>query len=297
MKKVIILLSAAVLITACGKKHGETALEKVETDRFSVQTEKVEKRDISQELLLTGSVKAWEEAVIFPRVDGKLFKNVLDEGDPVKRNQTIALIDRDEVGAVYEPVVVPSTLTGIVGKTYLDPGANVTKTTAIALVVNQGDVRILVDIPERYIGKIRLNQKATFTIEAYGDEEFEATVYKLSPVVDAKSRMVSAELKAANKNNLIKSGMFAKVKLILEEDFNVPSVSLPCVMEETDENGNTNTFVFVVNPDETVSKTLVKAGIKSFTYQAIDGGLNEGEEVAKIIFGLKDGSKIKVENK
>lgn len=293
MKKLSILIVAAVVLSACSGKNQSTDLEKLETDRFSVRAETIDRRHISEELLLNGSVKAWEEAIIYPRVDGKLLENVLREGDNVKRNQTLALIERDEVGAVYESVVVPSTINGVIGKTYLDPGANVTKSTAIALVVNQDDVRIIVEIPERYIGKIHMGQKATFTLEAYGERLFEAEVYKISPVVDVQSRVVTAELKAHNKDKAIKSGMFTKVKLILDDKQNALSAGINSVLKD-EEDGNS--YVFVINGD-TVAKTQVNTGLKSTSYYEIVSGIDEGTEIIKIVFGVKDGSKIKVENK
>jgi multidrug efflux pump subunit AcrA (membrane-fusion protein) len=292
MKKLHIILAAALLFCACGGKQEASGLEAIETERFSIQTETAQIRDIEQELLLTGSVKAWEEATIFPRVAGKLLKNLLHEGDAVKRNQNIALIERDEVGAVYEPVVVPSTLTGVIGNMYLDPGANVNTTTPIALVVNQESARILIEIPERYVGRISMGQKAVFTLEAYGEREFEAVIYRLSPVVNAQNRVVSAELRADNKDGAIKSGMFAKVKLILKEAKGAVSVSLKSVY--TDE-ADKKTYIFVLEGDR-VKMTPVEAGIASDMYQEIKSGVKEGQEVAQIVFGLKDGSKINVDN-
>ena len=290
MKKLIFALPLALTLCACGGHQEENKLRSIEPDRFAVRTETVQPRDISQDLLLTGSVKAWEEAVIFPRVDGKLLKNILKEGDAVKRNENIALIERDEVGAVYQPVVVPSTLTGIIGRIFLDPGANVTKTTPIALVVNQETVRILIEIPERYIGKIHTGQKAAFTIDAYNGRQFEGEIYKMSPVVDTQTRSVSAELKAENKDGTIKSGMFARVQLVLDESKNAPSVSLSAVQEE-----DQKFYLFKIEGD-TVIKTEFEPGLRSPLYQEIVSGAANGDEVAKIIFGLKDGSKIKIEN-
>lgn len=298
MKKLSIIFLTVLLLGACSNNKEKTELEKLETDRFTVETETVSLRDIKQELLLNGSVKAWEEAVIFPRIDGKLRENVLKEGDSVKRNQTIALIERDEVGAVYEPVVVPSTISGVIGKTYLDPGANITRSTAIAMVVNQQAVRIIIDIPERYVGKIHIGQEATFTVEAFEGKEFNASIYKISPVVDMQSRVVSVELKADNKDNLLKSGMFAKVKLILEEKLSVPAVNITQVQTETTDDGSVKYYVFVVDrTNNTVSKREFAAGLKTDKEQEILSGVNTGEEVAKIVFGLKDGSKIKTADK
>lgn len=298
MKKLSTLILSVFVLCACSGGSEKSKLEQIETDTFTVETETVSLRDVKLDLLITGSIKAWEEAVIFPRVDGKLLENVLKEGDKVKRNQSLALIERDEVGAVYEPVLVPSTINGVIGKTYLDPGANVTKSTPVAMVVNQEDVRVVIDIPERYIGKVRLGQPASFTVEAFGDREFKAQVYKISPVVDSQSRVVTVELKANNSDGALKSGMFAKVKLVLEEKQNVPAVSITGVQSETAEDGSTQDYVYTVNAENsTVTKTPVKIGLKAAGVYEISSGVEAGDEIIKIVFGIKDGSKIKVENK
>ncbi len=298
MKKLSTLILTALVLCSCSGKTDKTDLEKLETDRFTVQSEQVSLRDVKLELLLNGTVKAWEEAIIFPRIDGKLLENVLKEGDKVKRNQNIALIERDEVGAVYEPVLVPSTITGIIGKTYLDPGANVTRSTPIAMVVNQNEVRIVIDIPERYIGKIHLGQEASFSVEAFENQTFAAKVYKISPVVDSQSRVVTLELKASNKEGLLKSGMFAKVKLILEEKSSVPSLPITSVETETLEDGTTKYYVYLINQQEqTVRKTPVQVGLKSTEAYELISGVNPGDEAIKIVFGIKDGSKIKIADK
>lgn len=292
MKKLGLILTAVVLLSACGKGK-EAALSSIETDRFAVTTETASMRDITLELLLNGSVKAWDEATIYPRVEGKLLENILKEGDIVNRNQTIALIERDEPGAVYEPVVVPSTISGIVGKTYLDTGANVTRTTPIALVVSQQDVRIIVEIPERYIGKIHLGQSATFTVEAYGKKEFKAAIYKISPVVDVSSRAVTVELKASNQDKELKSGMFAKVKLVLEHKPQVLSVLKKNIIDKAGKN-----YVFVFSdtskPDTTIKMTEVVLGLKGNEYAEITSGIENNTVIANVTFGLKDGSKVKI---
>ena len=147
---VILLVIGALVYNFVIKKDPAKVLDQVNTEVFSVSVERPQNRDLKHQLLTSGSLKALEEAVIYPRVSGKLLRNVLREGDKVKKGQTISLIERDEVGAKYEPVVVPSTINGVVGRIYLDPGANVVTSTPIALVVNQDTIRIAVDIPERY---------------------------------------------------------------------------------------------------------------------------------------------------
>ena len=64
------------------------------------------------------------------------------------------------------------------------------------------------------------------------------------------------------------------------------------------DDGTTADYVYVVNEGgDTVSKREVKVGLKSADTYEIVSGVKEGEEVIKIVFGIKDGSKIKIENK
>jgi multidrug efflux pump subunit AcrA (membrane-fusion protein) len=287
----ILFISAYVVYIFFIKKDASLILNDVSKDVFIVKTEKVQKRDLKHQLITSGSIKALEEAIIYPRINGKLQRNLLREGDYVTKDQTISLIDRDEVGAKYEPVVVPSTLTGVVAKIYRDPGENVTTQTPIASVVNQSVLRIKVDVPERYVGEIYKGQVANLSVDAYPDKKFEAKLDVISPVVDSLSRSVAVEFKASNSKNLLKSGMFARVDISLKEVKNVLSVSKKSVYE--DEDGKN----YVLTPSEDY-KTAVRKDVtvkfKNNNNWQIEG-LNEGDEVLEFVYGIKDGSKIEIQ--
>lgn len=289
----VVALAFILALVVIFKPKTSGPLDGVAKDVFLVKQEMVQKRTLKHELLMSGSIKALEEATLFPRVNGKLLKNVLREGDAVKKNQTVSLIERDEVGAVYEPVVVPSTITGVVGRVYLDPGANVTVSTPVALVVNQEKVRVAVDIPERYIGEIYKGQPATLRVDALPGKEFEAKLTIISPVVDSTSRAVAVEFYADNTKGLLKSGMFAKVDITLSEKTNAVSVSKQSVY--TDEETNA-TYVFVPSADgKTAVRRNVKTGFINSNHLEVSEGLSAGEQVLTFTYGLKDGSKIELE--
>lgn len=273
------------------KKDEARVLNDVSKDVFIVKTEAVQKRDLKHQLITSGSIKALEEAVIYPRINGKLQRNLLREGDNVRKGQTISLIDRDEVGAKYEPVVVPSTLTGVVAKIYRDPGENVTTQTPIASVVNQSVLRIKVDVPERYVGEIYKGQLANLSVDAYPDQQFEAKLDVISPVVDSLSRSVAVEFRAPNTKNLLKAGMFARVDISLKEVKNVLSVSKKSIYE--DEDGKN--YVLVPSDDKTTAvRKDVTVKFKNNNNWQIEG-LNEGDEILGFVYGIKDGSKIEIE--
>lgn len=286
---VLILAVLFIVYEAFLKKDPSKILNAVNKETFIVDTEKAERRNLKHQLLTSGSIKALEEATLFPRVSGKLLRNVLREGDKVRKNQTVSLIERDEVGAVYEPVVVPSTINGVVGRVYLDPGANVTTSTPIALVVNQDTIRIAVDIPERYVGDLRKGQSAWLTVEALPEEKFEARLDLISPVVDSQSRSVAVEFKADNKNKKLMSGMFARVDISLAEQKNALSVSKKSIYENEDGSA----YVFVPSADgKTAVKKDIKIGFKNMDHWQVLQGLDEGETILQFAYGLKEGSQI-----
>ena len=288
---VVVLTAIFIVYQVAFKKDNSAILNNVAKDVFIVKTEKVEKRDLKHQLITSGSIKALEEAVLYPRINGKLQKNLLKEGDRVQKDQTVSLIDRDEVGAIYEPVVVPSTLSGVVGRIYLDPGENVTTATPVALIVNQSTVRIKVDVPERYVGEIYKGQRATLTVEALPEKTFDAKLDIISPVVDSLSRSVAVEFKADNSKGLLKSGMFARVDISLKEVRNVLSLSKKNIYE--DENGKN--YVLVPSEDKkTAVRKEIDVKFKNNNNWQI-AGLNEGDEVLQFVYGIKDGSKIEIE--
>jgi len=280
----VVILALVVLL----KPKAVSPLDSVAKDVFAVRPETVQKRDLRHQLIMSGSVKAWEEATLYPRVSGKLLKNLLREGDTVKKNQTVSLIERDEVGAVYEPVVVPSTITGLVGRVYLDPGANVTVSTPVALVVNQERVRVAVDMPERYIGEIYKGQPATLRVDALPGKEFNARLQIISPVVDSNSRAVAVEFWADNAKGLLKSGMFAKVDVTLSEKKNAVSIAKKSLYRQNGES-----YVFVPSQDgRTAQKKVVSVGFENTDHLEIADGLKEGDTILEFAYGLQDGSKI-----
>jgi multidrug efflux pump subunit AcrA (membrane-fusion protein) len=283
------LAAAALCAAGCGNKDAK-ALNSLEKDRFLVKTEKVQVRNLEEYILLTGSVKALDEATLYPRTSGKLLRNLLNEGDTVKKDQTVALVERDEPGVVYEPAPVPSTLSGVVGRIYQDIGANVTPQTPIAMVVNQSQVRVAVDVPEKYIGKVFQGQTAAIKVDAFPDRRFNGKVYRVSPVVDSRSRNTVVEVLVDNSDGRLKSGMFAEARLIVASRGAALSVPAGAVVNQDGAD-----FVFVPAEGNLAARLPVHTGIKTEEFVQVSG-LKDGADVITFgLYGLKDGSKIKIQ--
>jgi multidrug efflux pump subunit AcrA (membrane-fusion protein) len=274
----------AVLAAACGHKTEETA----KLDAFPVRVAPASRSDVEDVLTVVGSLKARDEATLFSRIDGKLVENLVKEGDPIKKSQPVALVQKDEVGVKYEPAPVPSTLDGIVGRVYLDRGADVTLNTAIALVVDASSVRARADVPERYAGRVKLGQDVRVEVEAYPGHVFRGVVSKESPVVDSETRSAPIEVNLNNADGRLHSGMFAKMAVVVARHAGVVSIPREALIE-----GGVPA-VFVIK-DGKASRRELKLGLTTDTQAEVLSGLQPGENVAIFgLYGLKDGSIVEV---
>ncbi|RJO65472.1 MAG: efflux RND transporter periplasmic adaptor subunit [Candidatus Omnitrophota bacterium] len=266
----IILLLGILFLSGCTareqKKNGLSQAIPVKVMRVSL-------KDLAETLDYVGSVKAQDEVVVYPKVSGKIAEKVKVDGAQVAKGEPIAFIDRDEVGLKFEKSPVESPLAGIVGRVYVDIGANVAPQTPVALVVSINKVKIDLDIPERYVSQLSLGQEARVAFDAYLGKEFIGEVTQISPVLDLDTRSVPIEITIDNTEQLIKPGMFARVKLIIQEYKQVP-----VVLKEALIGREPDISVYVIENNKAIIRKVL-VGIHQGPYWEIKEGLRENEAV------------------
>lgn len=286
MHSIVILLIMSFVLFGCQPKQEERKA----SEAIPVKVLKVELREIFELLEYTGSIKAQDEALVYPKVSGKIMEKVKVDGDSVDKGETIAYIDRDEVGLKFEKAPVQSPLTGIVGRVYVDIGQNVDMQTPIGLVVNMDKVQIDLDIPEKYLPRVSLGQEARIDVDAYPQEEFSGRVTKISPVVDLTTRSAPIEITLDNPGHRLKSGMFAKVKLILSEHKDVPAILKEAVIGK-----EPDVYVYVIKDNHALLKKIT-LGLRQGPYYQVREGLESGDLI--VIMGqqrLRDGVLVNME--
>jgi RND family efflux transporter MFP subunit len=155
----------------------------------------------------------------------------------------------------------------------VDIGQNVDIQTPIALVVEMNKIKIDFDTPEKYLPRVSLGQEAWVNVDAYPQEEFSGRVTKISPVVDLTTRCAPVEITVDNLSHHLKSGMFAKVRLVLEEHKNVPIILKEAVMGK-----EPSLYVYVVEDNKAILKKIT-LGIRQGPYYQVREGLRQGELV------------------
>lgn len=284
---VLSVLTAVAVLSGCGKAG---APKKSGDDVIPVKIMKVRIEDVSKTLEYVGDVKGQDEAVVYPKVSGKIIEKVRDEGSPVSKGDVIAYIDRDEVGLTFEKAPIESPLTGKVGRVYVDIGSNVNVQTPIALVADMSNAEIDLNIPEGYLPSVSIGQKAIIEVDAYPGVEFKGSVSRISPIVDIQTRTAPIDIKIDNADGRLQSGAYAKVNLIIEEHRDNPVVLKEAVIGRVEPQ-----YIYIVK-DGVASLRQVRLGVRKGPYVEVVDGLKEGDQV--VVMGqqkLRDGARVAAE--
>ncbi|HZK19431.1 MAG TPA: efflux RND transporter periplasmic adaptor subunit [Treponemataceae bacterium] len=295
------VIFAGSLFISCGEKK-EAEAQKVESETretgtiFAVAVIPATRGELKNYLEFGGDVTAKTCLDIMPDAAGKIVDMKVRVGDTVKKDEIIAVVDASRPGMSYEPGPVKSPISGTITAVNVVVGSMVAQQLSIAKVGKMDTLEIIMNVPERYVSKIKNKQKAYLKFDAYPGETFPAEIAEVSPVLDPTSRTMSVKLSMIDQDPRIKAGMFARVKLITDTLTNIVKIPDTAVINRFGE-----TFVFVVVPaktDEetaTVRKQMVKRGIRVDDKTEILSGLNSGDEV--VIQGqslLEDGSLINI---
>jgi len=267
---IIFCIFSLAIFIGCQRRKIEKPKEK---EVIPVKVIKVKCMDIYESLEYVGSIKAEDEAMVYPKVSGKVIQKVKEENSSIEKGEVILYIDRDEVGLKFEKAPVESPISGVVGKVFVDIGANVNPQIPVALVVNMDRVKINLEIPEKYIADITLGLKAKIKVDAYPEKEFLGEITKISPIVDLTTRAFPIEITVNNQEHLLKSGMFAKVVLLLKEHKNVPVILKEAIMGK-----EPDTYVYVIENNFAHLKRI-KLGIKQGPYYEVKEGIKENDLV------------------
>lgn len=285
----VFCLSGLLLCQGCGQRK-DTSDSGV--FRLPVLVMKVETGDIEDVIEYAGSIKAEKEAVVYPRVSGKIIEKARREGDRVAKGEAIAYVDRDEVGLKFEKSPVDSPIEGVIGNVYVDVGSSVTTQTPVALVVSGEQVKVNVYIPEKYLPKIRPGQPARVFSDVYPGREFGGKIARVSPVLNQDNRAFMVEISVDNRSRELKSGMFVRAHIPLERKQGVP-----LILKEAVQGRDEDTYVFVAEKG-TAHIRKVGLGLRSGAYYEVTGGLKPGEFV--VIMGqqrLREGMAVAAEER
>ncbi|MCX6556484.1 MAG: efflux RND transporter periplasmic adaptor subunit, partial [Candidatus Aminicenantes bacterium] len=205
MKKIIALCIAVLLIgvvsyRACVniRARKEALNRKVPEKIVPVRVVQPRLREIVEMVRASGSIQAQTEVLVFPKVSGKIVRNLVQMGSAVKKGDVVSVINRDEVGYDFKPYEIKSDGKGAVSRIMLNPGASVNPATPIMAIVDIDTVKAVVAVDELKIRFVRVGLTVQLKMAAYPDEVFTAKVTTISPVANPQTRAIDIEITVPN---------------------------------------------------------------------------------------------------
>jgi membrane fusion protein, multidrug efflux system len=214
-----------------------------------------------------------------------------DEGT-VKIDQGV--VDTAKVNLLYTHITAP--VTGRVGLRLVDPGNTVqTSDSGGVVVITQIDpISVIFSVPEDNEPQIMARMLSGATLEVAAFDRSGTTLLatgKVSTIdnqIDTSTGTVKLRALFDNKDLKLFPSQFVNARLLidtLQDAIVVPSSAIL--------RGAPGTYVYVINPDKTVTVRVVKLGPSQGERQSILAGLEPGESV--VVDGsdkLREGAKV-----
>lgn len=225
---------------------------------------------------------------------GAIIRPKLEESQiEVEQSQTQVETAAREVALAQNELartVVKSPIDGVVGTKQVDVGEYVTPQSVMATIMEVGSVYVELGIIERDIERIRMGQRVKVSIDSLPNVTFDGRVDNLSPMIEGKSRTLTAKVKVENPKGQLLPGMFARAEIAV---FEKPDALVVPTSALKDMDGDGKFEAVFVTQDSKAGLKPISLGYLTTDYAEITQGLQEGDQVVTEARGnLKDGSEV-----
>jgi membrane fusion protein, multidrug efflux system len=152
---------------------------------------------------------------------------------------------------------------GVVGLRSVSQGAYMQPGQPIATLTDTDPLKVDFRVPERFSEQVKAGLAVQVGVDAVPGRVFSGSVYAVDPQVDVNGRSLMARARVANKEGLLKPGMFARIVLILEQ------------RQEA-----------LMIPEE----ALVPRGAAQMVYKVVDGKV----EIVPVVTGMRQKGRVEV---
>jgi RND family efflux transporter MFP subunit len=205
------------------------------------------------------------------------YQAALAQLDLAKAQYTQAQARLDELKINLANTTILSPVSGFVGKRSMDPGAWVTPNSSFLSLVDIRFVRMVANVVEKDLRRIRQGMSADVEVDAFPGEKFKGSIAHIAPILDPATRTAQFEVEIQNPQFRLKPGMYAKVSFTVDHRENtlvVPTAAL------VDVGGNRGVFL----PDKNEQGDVV-------TFKKIEVGLID-QQLVEVMAGLSEGEKV-----
>ena len=188
-----------------------------------------------------------------------------------------------------ENTVMLSPINGVVTARNYDNG-DMSGSAPILVVEQIAPVKMNINISEPYYAKVTKKTEVSVKFEAYGEEEFPASVNIIYPTINAATHTFPVELSIANKDRRVRPGMYGRATV----NFGTQSHVVVPDQAVIKQLGSGDYFVYVYNNGKVSYNKVILGRRMGDKYEIVEG-IEPGSQV--VIAGqnrLADGVEVEV---
>ncbi|WPP52824.1 efflux RND transporter periplasmic adaptor subunit [Catalinimonas niigatensis] len=176
-----------------------------------------------------------------------------------------------QLGQSREGKLLASPFHGKVFRVYHDEGSLVQPGEPVALVGDAENSRLELLVDERDINKIKLGQRVYFQTEMHADQQFEAKISKIIPVLQKETRSFEVEADVYT-NNALYPQSSVEANIIIRENARVLVIPADYLLSGDSVN---------VKTGDEVQKKSIEAGSRNGQWVEVISGLKAGDTIVK----------------
>jgi len=147
----------------------------------------------------------------------------------------------------------------VVGERFVDEGAMLTANAPIASIIDIHVLKAVIHVIERDYPRMKPGQAALVTTDAYPGKTFKGVISRIAPLLKEAARQARVEIEIPNPGELLKPGMFVRVKIEFDRHDHATVVPVNALTKHGGEWG-----VFIVDEKAMQARLVpVKIGIRS----------------------------------
>ncbi len=217
------------------------------------------------------------------------------ELDTVVAQASEAKAEVNRISANLDKKRVVAPFSGRLGIRQVDIGEYLNPGTAVVSLQSMDPIYVDFSLPQQQISKVNEGYSIRLALDTYPDLQFKGNVEAIDPDLDETNRMFRVRAALANKQGMLRPGMFANVEVVQPQPSTV--VAVPSTSVYYQAYGNT---IFVIKDKEgqsVVEQRFVKLGKAIGDFVSISEGIQAGEEVVTSgVFKLSNGRSVTVDN-
>jgi len=287
----IIFLILLIGIPTLVRISRATEKEELEDKGVPVAITTATATDVVKIMSFSSRVEGIEQAPIYPDLPGDFLRFLVQDGQYIRKDQSIAYIEQDIPGVEREPISVKSPLSGVISINPVDRGQLVrpqdpmVHSDPLGYVARIEKIKIKFKVPEKYHLKKGLPVRAEIPSLS---KTFDGIIEEATSFYDPQTRTQSVVGIVDNPEREILPGMFAKVWVEVARESKAVAVPIDAVV------GIVDKYIFKVNKGKAI-QVSVETGLANDINIAIKSGVEKGDTI--IVEGqliVKDSSRVEI---